>query len=103
MKVHEDAEKLFQLGTLPVGIAIYRLVGFGQGTIGSYLRESEIKNLKKVLDERKRQLQVIIARKSKGPPVTALVAFAVPIVESLAKHSASFQRPTLVQFGHVPG
>jgi hypothetical protein len=59
------------LGTLPVVIASYRLAGFGQGTIGSYLRESEIKNPKKVLDEGKRQLQVIIARKSKGPPTLA--------------------------------
>jgi hypothetical protein len=56
-KVHEDAEKIFQLGTLPVGIANYRLAGFGESTTGSYLRESEIKNLKTVLHEGKRQLK----------------------------------------------
>ena len=53
-KVYVDAEKIFQLGTLPVGIAIYRLAGFGQRAIGSYPRESEIKPPKKVLDEGKR-------------------------------------------------
>src|SRR5687767_8142260 len=41
-KIYENAEKLFQLGERPIGVAIYGLGGLGARSIGSYLREFEI-------------------------------------------------------------
>jgi len=43
LKVYENAEKLFQLGNLPVGVAIFGLAGLGTRSVGSYLREFEVK------------------------------------------------------------
>jgi hypothetical protein len=43
LKIYENAEKLFQLGSLPVGVAIFGLAGLGTRSVGSYLREFEIK------------------------------------------------------------
>jgi hypothetical protein len=48
-KVYENAEKLFQLGNLPVGVAIYGLGAIGTRGIGSYLREFEVRDPDKVL------------------------------------------------------
>jgi len=42
LKVYENAEKLFQLGTKHIGVATYGLGGLRDRTIGSYLREFEI-------------------------------------------------------------
>ncbi len=39
LKVYEDAEKLFQLGDRPIGVATFGLGVIGNRTIGSYLRE----------------------------------------------------------------
>jgi hypothetical protein len=39
LKIWEHAEKLFQMGERPIGAAIYGLAGFGNRSIGSYLRE----------------------------------------------------------------
>ena len=44
VKVYEHAEKLFQLATTPIGIAIFGLGGIRDRSIGSYLREFEILN-----------------------------------------------------------
>jgi len=46
VKVYENAEKIFQLGNMPVGIAIYGLGALGSRSIGSYIREFEVKNHK---------------------------------------------------------
>ncbi len=43
-KVFESAEKLFQLGELSVGVAVYGLGAIGPRTLGSYLREFEVRN-----------------------------------------------------------
>jgi hypothetical protein len=59
-KVYEDAEKIFQLGNRPVGIAIYGLASFGVRTIGSLLREFELKNPSGVLDENKGNIKDIV-------------------------------------------
>lgn len=40
-KVFEDADKLFQLSNLPVGIASYGIAGLESRTIGSFIREFE--------------------------------------------------------------
>lgn len=44
VKVYEEGEKLFQLGTRPIGVATYGLGGILTRTIGSYLREFEVTN-----------------------------------------------------------
>lgn len=41
-KVYENAEKLFQLGEKPIGIATYGLGALGTRSIGSYVREFEL-------------------------------------------------------------
>lgn len=41
VKIYENAEKLFQLGRLPIGIAIYGLGTIGNRGIGSYIHEFE--------------------------------------------------------------
>lgn len=43
-KVYENAEKLFQLGEKPIGIAAFGLAILGGRGIGSHLREFEIQN-----------------------------------------------------------
>jgi hypothetical protein len=43
-KVFEDADKLFQLGSLRVGIATYGVAGLEGRTIGSFIREFETDN-----------------------------------------------------------
>jgi hypothetical protein len=48
-KVYENAVKLFQLGEKPVGIAVYGLAALGTRTIGSYIREFEVKNPQSVV------------------------------------------------------
>ncbi len=49
LKIWENAEKLFQIGARPIGAAIYGLAGFGDRSIGSYLREFELSNPGSVL------------------------------------------------------
>lgn len=44
LKVYENAEKLFQLGDKPVGIAIYGIAGLHQRSAGSYIREFELQD-----------------------------------------------------------
>jgi hypothetical protein len=60
MKVYEDAEKIFQLGNLPIGVAIYGLASFGVRTIGNLLREFELKNPSGVLGKNKRNIKDIV-------------------------------------------
>jgi len=43
-KVYENADKLFQLGELPIGVAVYGIATLGTRTIGSFLREFECCN-----------------------------------------------------------
>lgn len=59
-KVYEDAEKIFRLGNLPVGVAIYGLASFGARTIGNLLHEFEQKNPSGVLGKNKRNLKDIV-------------------------------------------
>lgn len=42
-KVYESAEKLFQLGDRPIGVATYGLGALGARTIGSFIREFEVR------------------------------------------------------------
>lgn len=48
-KVFENAEKLFQLGDSPIGVAVYGLASLGERSLGSYLREFEIRDPDSVL------------------------------------------------------
>jgi hypothetical protein len=49
VKVYENADKLFQLGDRPIGVAVYGLAALGNRNIGSYLHELEILNPKGLL------------------------------------------------------
>jgi hypothetical protein len=49
VKVYENADKLFQLGDKPIGLAVFGLGGFGARSIGSYIREFEVTNPEKVV------------------------------------------------------
>lgn len=49
VKVFENADKLFQLGDRPIGVAVYGLAALGNRNIGSYLHELEIVNPKGLL------------------------------------------------------
>jgi len=49
VKVYEHAEKLFQLGENPIGIATYGIGSIRARSIGSYLREFEIQNPNQVV------------------------------------------------------
>lgn len=50
-KVYEHAEKLFQIGEKPIGIATFGLAILGARGIGSYLREFEIQNPKSIISK----------------------------------------------------
>lgn len=43
-KTYENAEKLFQIGRRPIGVAIFGLGGIGARSIGSYLTEFGVEN-----------------------------------------------------------
>ena len=47
--VYENAEKLFGLGDRPIGIAAYGLGSIGQRSVGSYLREFEVRDPQKIV------------------------------------------------------
>lgn len=49
LKVYEHAEKLFQLGEKPIGIASFGIGNIGTRSIGSYIREFEITNPKQIV------------------------------------------------------
>lgn len=44
IKVYENADKLFQLGEKPIGVAVFGLGSLGVRSIGSYIREFELEN-----------------------------------------------------------
>lgn len=44
LKCYENAEKLFQLGSKPVGIAVFGMGNMSSRSIGNYIKEFEIKN-----------------------------------------------------------
>ena len=48
-KTYENAEKLFQLGDRPIGVAVFGLGTLGNRSIGSYIREFEVKDPKGVV------------------------------------------------------
>lgn len=49
VKVYENAEKLFQLAEKPIGISSFGIGALGARNIGSFIREFEIVNPKKVV------------------------------------------------------
>lgn len=51
LKIYENAEKLFQLGEMPIGIAFYGIAGFENRGIGSFIREFELKNPDNVISD----------------------------------------------------
>jgi len=51
IKCYEQAEKLFQLGNKPIGIATFGIGGIRGRSIGNYINEFEIKNPRNVVFE----------------------------------------------------
>jgi hypothetical protein len=43
-KVYENAQKLFQLGERPIGVAFYGLGSIGMRSLGSFIRELEVRD-----------------------------------------------------------
>ena len=64
VKIWENAEKLFQIADRPIGVAIYGLAGFGDRSIGSYLREFELSNPNGVLTAQNDLASVVEALRS---------------------------------------
>ena len=44
VKTYENAEKLFQLGDRPIGVAAFGIGALGERNIGSYIREFEMRD-----------------------------------------------------------
>jgi hypothetical protein len=59
-KVYENAEKLFELGDRPIGVAVYGLGALGDRSIGSYLREFAVQSTA-VADRTTQLLEVVEA------------------------------------------
>jgi hypothetical protein len=51
VKIYENAEKLFQIGEKPIGIAGFGLAILGGRGIGSYLREFEVNNPSNIISK----------------------------------------------------
>ncbi len=51
LKVYENAEKLFQLGEKPIGIAIFGMANIVNRSVGSYIREFELQDPNQVVSK----------------------------------------------------
>jgi hypothetical protein len=60
-KVYEHSQKLFQIQDKPIGVAIFGMANIGERTIGSYLREFEVKNPNNVLNTAKTMAEIVEA------------------------------------------
>jgi hypothetical protein len=60
IKVHENAEKLFQFADLPVAIAVYGLGTLGARSLGGFLREFEVANPAAVLSGKPRLKDLVV-------------------------------------------
>lgn len=58
-KVYENAEKLFQIKDLPIGVATYGIGALGDRSIGSYLREFESEYPEIVADNECKVIDVV--------------------------------------------
>lgn len=61
VKIYENAEKLFQLGERPIGVACYGLGSLGHRSIGSYLAEFETRDPGAVLAQKNKVGDVVEA------------------------------------------
>jgi hypothetical protein len=63
-KTYENAEKLFQVGERPIGVATYGLGVFGDRSIGSYLREFEVRDPDGVVSGKNHVAEVVEAMRT---------------------------------------
>lgn len=82
-KVFENAEKLFQLGNRPIGIAVYGIAGFENRGIGSFIREFEIKDPEGVVSGKNSLSLVVEELRAFFSDVYSRAV--VPIIEESAK------------------
>lgn len=58
-KVYEHAQKLLQIQDKPIGVAVFGLANIRERTIGSYLREFEVKNPNNILNTAKKLADIV--------------------------------------------
>lgn len=63
-KIYENADKLFQLGNLPIGVATYGLGVLGARSVGSYLREFEVRDPNGVVSGQSSMRRVVEAMRA---------------------------------------
>jgi hypothetical protein len=82
MKIYENAEKLFQLGERPIGVACYGLGALGNRTVGSYLAEFESRDPGAVLSQKNKVGEVVEALR-----LFLMAAYRKEVVPSLEKET----------------
>jgi hypothetical protein len=95
VKIWENAEKLFQLGEKPIGIAIYGLAGFADRSVGSYFRQFEKENPGGVLTS-ENDLSIVV-ESLRNFMHTAYHANVVPAIQAAGR---DFNQD--LQAGNVP-
>jgi hypothetical protein len=102
-KVYENAEKLFQLGDKPVGIAVFGGASIAKRTIGSYLREFEHKDVGGVVSDPSASMEAI-AEALRSFFAALYEREVVPLVETeLKKPFAEVPLEKRPAFGLVTG
>ena len=80
LKVYENAEKLFQLGTRPIGVAGYGLGAMAGRGIGSHLREFELSDPNNVVTGSSTMAQVV--EEMRAFFMAAYQRDVIPVLES---------------------
>lgn len=100
-KVYDGAEKLFQLGELPVGVAIYGLGALGARSIGSFLNEFESTNPGGQVQSPTDMSTLVEALRQFF--FDAYRAVIVPALEQVGKTFEEIPRDQLPSFGLIVG
>jgi len=101
-KVYEQAEKLFQLGNLPIGVATFGLGGIRTRTIGSYLREFEMRDPNSALSARNNLGKVVEELRSFFYD-TYMDTVAVDVQKETGKPISEVPEPKRPKLGFVVG
>jgi len=91
-KVYENAEKIFQLGSRPIGIATYGLGALGTRSIGSYIREFEVKKSDEILKTKDQVKDVVEAFRQ-----FFMEAYRDTVIRSIEASGVSFEQVSLEQ------
>ena len=95
LKVYNEAEKIFQLCNLPVGIMTYGIGMLGERTLESYIREFEYSDKYK-----EKQKQSITTYTEDNPPTMTIKEIAEDLKEFfIEKYEEFFKVPLEQKFG----